>query len=58
MPIITIRRDEAIKLIHDRTNSYRISKMSDKELEIFLTKIGYGNNINLPYYDCNFKIKI
>jgi hypothetical protein len=57
MSILRIRRDEAIKLIHDRTNAYQLDKMSDDQLTEFISKIGYGIDVNVPYYGWKFKIK-
>lgn len=57
MMTLEINRSAAIKLIHDRTNWYKLEHMTDKELADFLTKIGYGVDTNIPYYDCDFKIK-
>jgi len=57
MPILKIRRDEAIKLIHDRTNPYQLEKMSDQRLSEFLTEIGYGIDLNVPCYGWEFEIR-
>ena len=56
MPIVKIRRDEAIKLIHDRTNGYQLEHMSDEELGIFLSTMGSKNNIQGLLYGLEFKI--
>ena len=57
MPILKIRRDEAIKLVHDRTNAYQLEKMSDQRLIDFLTEIGYGIDPNVPCYGWEFKME-
>jgi hypothetical protein len=57
MPILKIRRDEAIKLIHDRTNGYQIEHMSNEELGIFVSSMGEKNNIQGLLYGCDIKIK-
>jgi len=56
MPKIQIRRDEAIKLIHDRTNGYQIEHMSDEELGIFTSSMGEKNNIQGLLYGYEFEI--
>lgn len=57
MPILKISRNEAIKLIHDRTNPYQLEKMSDHRLAEFLTEMGYGVDTQVPYYGWEFQIK-
>ena len=57
MSILKIRREEAIKLIHDRTNRYQLEKMSDQRLADFLTEIGYGIDPQVPCYGWEFEIK-
>ena len=56
MKKVKIRRDEAIKLIYDRTNSYQLDKMSDERLSAFLMEIGFGIDPEVPYYGWEFEI--
>lgn len=57
MPIMKIRRDEVIKLIHDRTNGYQLEHMSDEELGIFISTMGEKNNIQGLLYGYKIEIK-
>ena len=47
-----ISRKEAIQLIFARMSD--VHQMSDQELDDMLVTLGYGDNINLPYYGNNF----
>lgn len=51
---IEISRTEAKKLILEKLMS--LDNLSNKELENMLEELGYGDNINLPYYGYNFNI--
>lgn len=48
---ITIRREEAIRLIIDRALS-----ASDSQLADALENLGFGDDKDLPYYGRNFMI--
>lgn len=48
----TITREEAIKLI-----TTHIENFSNEELANGLEKLGFGDNLNLPYCGYNFSVK-
>lgn len=48
---ITIKKEEAQSLLIQR-----ILTCSDTELEDALVSLGYGDDVNLPYYGYNFRI--
>lgn len=49
---ISITREEAMELLLSR-----IINCSDKELENALESLGFGDNVDLPYYGHNFMIE-
>lgn len=51
---VDITRTQAIALVLDF--ALQCANLSDSELEDLLEQLGYGENINLPYFGMNFKI--
>lgn len=47
-----IEKSEAIRLIFERLS--QVHKLSNDELSDILEALGYGDDINLPYYGYNF----
>ena len=46
-----IKRKDALKLINSR-----LFDLTDSELEATLEAMGFGDDVNLPHYGCNFSI--
>ena len=47
----TITRDEAIRLIEQR-----LYECTNDEISNALEGVGYGDNVDLSYYGCNFTV--
>jgi hypothetical protein len=51
---IEITREEAIRLIQKRTLDEVLQVMSNKELELIVEGMGYGDNPDWKYFGHNF----
>ena len=51
---IDISRKEAIDLIFRKLSE--VNRMSNNDLSKLIENIGFGDDIKLPYYGCNFHV--
>lgn len=53
---LILTKEKVIDLILSRFNRKTYEDMDDKTLLTLLKELGYGENKNLPYYNCEIKI--
>lgn len=53
---VEISRDEVIELILLKVGVDVLNKMSNRDLENMVESLGFGDNIDLPYFGHNFYV--